>query len=173
MKLRLIAPANLVVALALSLTPRCAAVLGNVWHIPDNTNDLAFNLRNPEFEIGSNSTVTIYQGLQKYNNSYGAANQTGGALFFKGQSHTGWSSTGLNFYLNGGPSPNNQYWSASFDTTNFGAEEVIEYYLYVSFDGSNGLQNTYIYGGDGYSVTTSSQAVAAGSPFTIRNRPAW
>ena len=45
------------------------AVLANAWHIPDNTGDLGFNMRNPEFEIGSNTTVTVYSGIQKFNNS--------------------------------------------------------------------------------------------------------
>ena len=36
-----------------------------------------------------------------------------------------------------------------------------------------GSENTYLYGGDGSSSTTSSQSTAATSPFTIRNRAAW
>src|ERR1043166_3641801 len=53
---------------------QCSAVLANCWHIPDNTNDLGFNMRNPEFELGPGSTITIYSGLQKYSNSFGTAN---------------------------------------------------------------------------------------------------
>src|SRR5205085_8729983 len=57
-----------------------------------------------------------------------------------------------------------------------GTNEVIQYYLYLTFDGVNGVQNTYIYApsglGDSGSATTSSQSTAAASPFTIRNRPA-
>jgi glycosidase len=149
------------------------AVLANAWHVPDNSGDLGFNMRNPEFEIGSNTVVTIYSGEQKYNNAFGIANQTGGWVFYKGATQTSWSSNALSFYLNGGPSPNNQYWSASFNTTNFGVDEVIQYYLYLTFDGVNGVQNTFVFGGDGFSNTTASQATAAASPFTIRNRPAW
>src|SRR5438445_13753511 len=94
--------------------PRSLAVLANAWHIPDNSNDLGFSMRNPEFEIGPNSTINVYSGIQKYNNSYGIANQTGGTLYYKGQSQGVWSATNLSFYLNGGPSTNNQYWKASF-----------------------------------------------------------
>ncbi len=175
MKPRFFLPVFLVVALGWLFVPcsHAAAVIGNVWHIPDNSGDLGFNMRNPEFEIGSNTTITVYQGLQKLNNSYGTANQTGGTVYYKGQSQGSWSSTNLSFYLNGGPSPNNQYWKASFSTTNFGAEEVIQYYIYVTFDGVNGLVNTYLYGGDGQSFATTNQATAMGSPFTVRNRPAW
>ena len=127
----------------------------------------------PEFEIGSNTTVTVYSGIQKFNNPFGTANQTGGWVIYKGATQSSWSSNALSFYLNGGPSPNNQYWSASFNTASFGTDEVIQYYLYLTFDGVNGVQNTYLYGGDGSSLTSANPATAAASPFTIRNRPAW
>jgi len=168
-------PARLVTLAFLCLAPArpSFAVLANAWHIPDNTNDLGLNMRSPEFEVGSNTTVTVYSGLQKYNNSYGTANQTGGTLYYKGVTQGTWSTTALNFYTNGGPSPNNQYWQASFNSASVGAEEVIQYYLYLTFDGVNGVQSTYLYGGDGGSSTTATQSTAAGSPFTIRNRPAW
>jgi hypothetical protein len=150
---------------------RCQGVLANAWHIPDNSGDLGVNMRSPEFWIGPSSTVTVYSGIQKFNNPYGTANQIGGTLYFKGLTQGTWSSTALNWYTNGGPSPNNQYWSASFSTAGFGTDEVIQYYLYLTFD--SGAENTYLYGGDGSSTTTSSQSTAATSPFTLRNRPAW
>ena len=94
-------------------------------------------------------------------------------MIYKGATQSSWSSNALSFYLNGGPSPNNQYWSASFNTTNFGTEEVIQYYLCLTFDGVNGVQNTCVYGGDGTTSTTASPSAAAAAPFPIRNRPAW
>jgi hypothetical protein len=164
----------LVLVALLNINPSSAASLANAWHIPDNYGDLGFNMRNPEFEIGTNTTVTIYSGEQKYNNSFGTANQTGGWVIYKGASQVTWSSNTLSFYLNGGPSTNNQYWSASFNTTNFGVDEVIQYYLWLTFDGVNGVQNTCLCaGGDYGSVTTNSPSAAAASPFTTRNRPAW
>src|SRR5437879_13614152 len=102
-------------------------------------------MRSPEFEIGAATTITIYQGLQKLNNPYGTANQTGGTLFYKGASQGVWSSTNLQFYLNGGPSPNNQYWKATFSSASVGTNEVIQYYLYLTFDGVNGVENTYLF----------------------------
>jgi hypothetical protein len=170
---RLLLPALLALVFVIGPVSTCHAVLGNVWHIPDNAGDLGFTMRSPEFEIGTNTTVTVYQGVQKFNNSFGTANQTGGILFYKGQSQANWSSNALGFHLDGGPSPNNQYWKASFNTAACGPEEVVQYYLYITFDGANGLQNTFLYGGDGQRSTTASQATAAASPFTIRNRPAW
>src|SRR3954469_5263215 len=72
----------LLAALVLLPAKPCFAVLANAWHIPDNNNDLGFHMRNPEFEIGPSSSVTIYSGLQKFNNSFGTANQTGGTLYY-------------------------------------------------------------------------------------------
>ena len=149
----------------------CHGVLANAWHIPDNAGDLGFNMRNPEFEIGTNTTITVYQGVQKWHNpGDGTANQTGGSLYYKGrrryvEQHR------PDLASRRRASPNNQYWKASFSTTNFGPNEVIQYYLYLTFN--TGAENTYLYGGDGGSSTTASQGTAAGSPFTIRNRPAW
>ena len=160
-------------ALCVGSVQQCFGGLANAWHIPDNTADLGFNMRNPEFEIGTSTAVTVYSGIQKYNNPYGTANQTGGTLYYKGASQGTWSTTGLTFYLNGGPSTNNQYWQASFNSSTAGTNEVIQYYLYLTFDGVNGVQNTYLYGGDSGSTTTATQSTAAAAPFTIRNRAAW
>src|SRR5436305_6854461 len=85
--------------ISLGLAPRSQAVLANAWHIPDNTNDLGFNMRNPEFEIGPNTAVTVYSGVQKFNNSFGTANQTGGTVYYKGATQGTWSSATLSFYL--------------------------------------------------------------------------
>ena len=94
---------------------RAAAVLANAWHIPDNAGDLGVSMRNQEFEFGPGSSVTIYSGLQKFNNAYGTANQTGGTFFFKGATQGVWSSAALNFHTNGVPNADVlkvafQYW---------------------------------------------------------------
>src|SRR6266496_3941827 len=91
------------------------AILANAWHIPDNAGDLGVNMRNPESDFSTTNTLTIYSGIQKLNNSYGTANQTGGWLFYKGVTQGSWSSNALSFHLNGGPSPNNQYWKATLN----------------------------------------------------------
>jgi glycosidase len=158
-------------ALVLAAPSVAYGVLANAWHVPDNTSDLGFAMRNPEFEIGTNTVVTVYQGVQKYNNSYGTANQTGGLLYYRGASQSAWGSVALNWYANGLPNANNQHWKASFSTAGFGSNEVIQYYFYVTFD--SGAANTYVYGGDGSCGVTAAQATAAAAPFSIRNRPAW
>ena len=167
----------LVLSLIFAATmPRAAAVLANAWHIPNNSNDLGFTMRNPEFEFGPSNTVTVYSGIQKFNNpGYGTANQTGGWLLYKGVTQGSWSSNALAFHLNGGPSPDNQYWKATFNTSAFGTNEVIQYFLYLTFN--SGADNTYIYAptglGDKGGSTTATYATAAASPYTVRNRPAW
>src|ERR1700722_5533526 len=149
------------------------AVLANAFHIPDDNTEVlnpsqsGINMRSPEFEIGPSTAVTIYSGVQKFNNSYGTANQTGGVVFYKGVTQPTWSSNALAFANNNG---NNQYWSASFNTSSFGTNEVIQYFLYLTFDGVNGVSNTFIYGGDAASQVTGTQSVAAASPLTVRDR---
>ncbi len=161
---------------ALLAVPEAGAVLANAFHIPDDSGEVlnpsqsGINMRSPEFEIGTNTTVTIYSGVQKFGNSYGTANQTGGTVYYKALSSGTWNSIALNFANNNG---NNQYWSASFNTSAFGPDDVIQYYLLLTFDGVNGVQNTYVHGGDAGSSVTDTQGVAAAAPFTIRNRPAW
>ena len=170
---RRFAPVLLAAAVWLCAAAAALAVPANAWHIADNSGDLGFTMRNPEFEIGGNTTVTVYSGIQKFNNSFGTANQTGGWVVYKGATQSSWSSNALAFYLNGGPSPNNQYWSGSFNSSAFGSNEVIQYYLCLTFNGANGVQNTCIYGGDGVSHTTTNPPTAAASPFTVRDRAAW
>jgi hypothetical protein len=149
---------------------RMAAGLATVWHIPDNNTDLGVNMRNPEFEIGTNTAVAFYTGLWKWNNGTQIANQTGGWLIYKGASQSSWSSNALTFFSN---TTANQYWQGTFNTTNFAADDVVQYYFLLTFDGSNGVTNTCLYGGDGASSTSGSPATASAIPFTIRSRPAW
>ncbi len=167
---------------------RVFATAANVWHIPDNLeiNNGSTHMRDPWMEISNNpaspTTVTIYEGIYKGNGS----NQTGGAVYYKGQSQNVWQSvafdTSPGAVVNVG---NNQYWHASFSTAGIPANDPIQYYIYVTTDGSAGYGSTFIYAPTGYgdhggqtiegTVFSGSpeQAMAAGSPYTIRNRPAW
>ena len=133
-------------------------------------------MRNPESEIGTNTAVTVYAGLQKFKNAYGTANQTGGAVFYKRLSQDTWSSVDLQFFLNGGPNPNNQYWRAAFTPLATATNEIIQYYLRLTFDGLNEVTNTYLYApagrSDSGSLTTADQKTAETDPFTFRVRPA-
>ena len=134
--------------------------------------------REPYVEISNDpasptpTTVTVYTVVKRTNNSFGTANQTGGALFYKGANDGAWQSAALAFHANEGDF---QYWKASFSSGAFDANEVIQYYFQLTFDA--GAENTFIYAGQGFgdlaSQTTNSQAIAASNAFTIRNRPAW
>ena len=156
--------------------PEAGAILANAWHIPDNSVSAIGNLhmRNPEFEIGNATGITVYSGVQKFDNSYGTANQTGGTVFYKGASQSVWQQVSLDFAandLNG----RDQYWRGTINSSTVGPNEVIQYYLYLTF--SSGAENTYIYApsglGDRGGNVTNVQATAAGAPFTIRNRAAF
>ena len=160
--------------LGAGVAPQAQAVLANAWHVPDNTVDLGRHMRSPEFEIGTNTAIAVFSGVQKWNNAYGTANQNGGTLFYKGATQTNWNSAPFNWYTNTSPvSTNNQYWRAVFNSATVAYSEVIQYFLYLTFDGVNGVQNPYVHGGDGLSLTTANSNTAAASPFSIRNRAAW
>ena len=150
-----------------SATTSTATTIGNAWHIPDDSTDLnGTHMRNPEFEISSSTAVTIYNGSQ-FQGSGNPGNQTGGYLYYKAASATAWTSLPLGFDSQNG---NNKYWRATFNTSAFGVDDVIQYYVEVDF--SDHLA-TYVYSGDGASQSTATQSAAAAMPFTIRNRPAY
>src|SRR4051794_13827194 len=171
----------------LGLVTASLATPANVWHIPDNSGDLGgTHMRDPWIEISNNpaspTTITIYEGIYKGNGS----NQTGGAVYYKGQSQSVWNSVGFDTspgaVVNSG---SNQYWHASFSTASIPANDPIQYYVHVTTDGSAGFGSTFIYAPSGFgdhggqtiegTVFTGSpeQNAAASSPFTIRNRPGW
>ena len=144
-----------------------AQTVGNAFHVPDSTEiSGGLHMRNPEFEIGTSTTITIYNGNQ-YQGSGNPGNQTGGTLYYKAASATAWSTLALGYDSTSG---NNKYWRASFSTSAFGADDVIQYYLAVTYSDHG---TTYVYGGDNLNKTSLTQSVAAAAPYTIRNRPAF
>ena len=145
-----------------------------------------WQFREPYAEISNNpaapTEITVYTVVRKRNNSFGHANQSGGVLYFKGASQGVWQEVALGFHANEGGSTGDefQYWKASFSSSNFAANEVIQYYFELHFstaDNGAALENTFLYAGQGFgdlrSQTTNSESLAAGNAFTIRNRPAW
>ena len=140
------------------------AALATVWHIPDNSTDLGFTMRSPEFVAVTNASVTFYTGLWKWNNGTEIANQTGGTLFYKTSTQTSWNSAPLSFYRN---TTANQYWQATLNTSVFNVGDVIQYYFLLNFNGQFGVSNTCLYGTDSASQTTGSTNVAAASPFAF------
>jgi hypothetical protein len=158
--------AALLVAFIFNLVVSAHGQLANVWHIPDNTADLGFNMRNPELAIGANTPVTFYTGVYKSNNGNLVENQTGGTLYFKTSAQAVWRSAGLGFYLNSG---NNQYWQATLPSGIFNAGETVQYFFLLTFDGtgSSGATNTWLYGNNAGSLTTASSNTAAATPFSF------
>lgn len=176
--------AAIMVLQSIAFAPSSSAVVADAGHRPFNSDVPQADgsptprrqYREPYVEISNNpatpTTITVYSVVKKFNNPFGTANQTGGTLFYKGASQGVWQSVGLGFHANEG---DYQYWKASFSSASFAANEVIQYYFYLTFD--SGAENTYIYAGQGFgdlaSQVTNQQATAAGNAFTIRNRPAW
>ena len=141
--------------------------LGNAWHISDNSSNLGgTHMRSPRFEIGTNTTVTIYNGNQ-FQGGGTPGNQTGGTLFYKAAGAGSWSSTPLGFDRTTG---NNKFWSASFSTSAFAPSEPVEYYLRITYSDRD---TTYLYGKDSGSSRTPTESVAQASPFSLRTRPAF
>jgi hypothetical protein len=159
--------AILIALTMLLLDFRASAALATCWHIPDNSSDLGFNMRNPETAIGASTTVKFYTGVQKYNGATQLCNQTGGILYYKTSAQSSWNSNSLGFYLNGGPSPNNQYWQTNLPGGLFNAGDTVQYFFLLTFDGYGGVTNTYLYGNNAGSSTTGSSNTAAASPFTF------
>jgi glycosidase len=155
-----------VLALVVSFNFRSAAALATCWHIPDNTSDLGFNMRNPETAIGASTTVKFYTGVWKYNGATQLCNQTGGVLYFKTSTQSSWSSTNLSFYSN---TAANQYWQTTLPGGVFNANVTVQYFFLLTFDGtgSTGATNTWLYGNNAGSTATGSSNTAAASPFTF------
>lgn len=160
------AAALLLAAVLFHPVSRATAQLANVWHIPDNTGDLGFNMRNPESAIGASTAVSFYTGLYKWNSGNLVANQTGGTLFYKTAAQSAWNSAAMGFYSNSG---NNQYWQASLPGGSFNAGDTVQYFFRLNFDGSgsSGATDTWLYGGDSASSTTGSSNTAAAGPFSF------
>lgn len=152
------------------------AELPLVSHIPDHqitsgNGGVNPTMRTPLYEISNNSTVRVYSKLQKYGNTFGTANQTGGSVFFKSANETTWNSQSLAFHQDVG---NDQYWYADINVSSLSPNQVIQYYIYITFS-AGAVENSFIYGGgdQGGSQVTASEAAARALPFTIRDRPAW
>jgi hypothetical protein len=149
------------------------AALANVWHIPDGTGDVGVNMRNPEFAIGTSSTVTFYTGAWKWDSGNGYAqrcNQTNGILYYKTTSQSTWSSLPLMFYSN---TSVNQYWFTNLNCAQFNYNDTVQYFFFLGFDGSGsaGSTNTWLCASSpgsnsGSSVVAASNSAAA-SPFAF------
>src|ERR1700761_3115454 len=143
-----------VLAASFVFTAAANAQLGTAWHIPDSSELGGTHMRNPEFEFGPSTAITIYNGNQ-FQGSGNPGNQTGGTLFYKSQSSSGmvpnWVSVALTFDSQNG---NNKYWKAGFNTSQFGPNEVIQYSLQVNYSDH---ANTFLYGNDAGSFETATQ----------------
>src|SRR5215212_2060071 len=97
----------LALAFILSALPQAFAVLADAGHRPfnadvpnaDGNSDPRRQFRQPYVEISNNpatnTPITVYTVVKKFNNPFGTANQTGGTLFYKGAADGVWQSVAL------------------------------------------------------------------------------
>jgi hypothetical protein len=140
--------------------------LGNCWHVPGNYEPPGAYMRNPRTPY-SNDAVYVYNGNQ-FQGDGNPGDQTGGILFHRLQGSGTWSSNDLSFDIE---IDNNKYWKGTIAADTYGATNVIEYYLLVSY---NDRDNTWL----GTSNQTASipfgeeaQAQANAFTFTYGGEP--
>jgi hypothetical protein len=139
------------------------AQLGNVWHVPTETRPTSVypsTMRDP-LNPGFNSTVTIYQGLNKAEGD----NQTGGTLYYR-LGNGSWQNAALGWHANE-TGTSVQIWKSSVSMPAT-AGLTVQYYFATTF--GNRTSPTYIYNNAG-STTTASQSVAENSPFSFSLPP--
>ncbi len=107
-----------------------AANLGNCWHIPTNVEPYTATMRNPATVIATNQDVYIYNGNQ-FQGSGNIGDQSGGTLYYRRVGAGSWSSTNLSYDNQDG---NNKYWKSMIPAGTYGATNVIEYYLSVTYN---------------------------------------
>ncbi len=154
------------------------AAIANAWHIPSATQTgIPSTMRDPFVEIAPTATFTAYSGYYKNNGAGG--NQNGGFLIYRNKTtNAAWQSVVLSFHANvpSSGAVTNQFWKGIINLgsggLNAGANDVIEYYLKLTFSDRD---DTYLYGGDidGNQLSTGTEATAVAAPYSFRNRPAW
>ena len=130
----------ILLALVLGVHAVAQASLPNAWHIPDNaivsgSGGTTPTMRNPRVEFGNTGTVRVFSGLQKFGNGFGTADQNGGTVYYKSADQGTWSSAPLSFHANTG---NDQYWYADLALANVTANQVIQYYIGLTFNAGPG-----------------------------------
>lgn len=138
------------------------ATLGNVFHIPNNTSDLGFSMRNPLNGITPDQPVSFYTGNQFQGGGVTNGNQlqTGSTLFYRKSSDSTWSSSPMTFYTQAG---NNKYYSVTLPGNLFDSGDVVQYYFKIPYDDH---LPTFIYGNDSTRFNTEIEPVAQAGAFS-------
>ena len=129
----------------------------NLWHIPNNTQDIAggISMRSP-VDAPATVSTTFYQGVWRNN---GINDQSGGALFYRFGNSGSWQSTNLTWHSNNG---SNQFWSASVSMPSPGT--VLQYYFRVTFTNQS---TTFLHTSGANNAQSLSEATAQASPFSV------
>ncbi len=145
-----------------SFTYGSSANLGNGWHIPTNVEPYTVTMRNPASDPATNQDVYVYNGNQ-FQGSGNPGDQSGGTLFYRLAPSGAWLATNLSYDNQDG---NNKYWKSRIPAGSFGATNVVEYYLAVTYTDHD---TTYLgTTNDGLgSVTYASSNSAIANPFRV------
>ena len=168
----------LICAVLFAFASDARAVIANAWHIPVSAQTgIPATMRDPFVEIAPTGSFTVYQGYFKNNGAGG--NQNGGYLIYRNATTSGaWQSVALAFHANAPSNANvqNQFWKGVIvlgaGGLNAGANDVVQYYIKATYSDRD---DTYLHGGDldTHNLSTGTESVAQGNPYSFRNRPAW
>ncbi len=110
-------------------------VFGNCWHFPTNAEPAGATMRNPAVPSPSSATY-VYVG-----NYQGAADMTGGWVFYKMATDGAWSSNSLSW--DSISIANNSYWVGLIPSNAVALGETLQYYLQVDY-ANGGADTTYL-----------------------------
>jgi alpha-D-xyloside xylohydrolase len=152
--------------LLLTTNANFSATLGNVFHIPNNT-ELGFTMRNPFTGITPDLPVSFYTGNQfQGTGNPGNQLQTGSTLYYKHATNSTWSSLPMFFLTTGssGTSTNNKYYSVTLPGNVFNGGDTVQYYFKIPYDDH---LPTFIYGNDSTRFNTEIESVAQAGAFSF------
>ena len=110
-------------------------VFGNCWHFPTNAEPAGATMRNPATPSPSSATH-VYVG-----NYQGAADMTGGWVFYKKSTDGAWSSNSLAWDSTTGG--NNAYWIGAIPSNAVALGETLQYYLQADY-ANGGADATFL-----------------------------
>jgi galactose oxidase len=137
---------------------------GNVWHIPENPEPRGLaGMRSPIGPIVTGTEITICSGNQfQGNGNPGNQLQVGSAVFFRNGPAATWHSVPMDFFRQ---FDNEKYYTAKVPPDTFQQGDDVEYYLRIPYSDHD---LTFVHLNGGASATTTSEAVAQGSPIRFR-----
>jgi alpha-D-xyloside xylohydrolase len=160
----MLARSTLVATAVLLTSARARADAGNAWHVPDGAEPTIVTMRQPVVPIGAAGEVVVFTGNQYKGPGGKPGNQlqTGSAVRYREVGAQEWSEAPLSYHSTSG---NNKYYRGAIPKGAFSAGDIVEYYLRIPYSDH---ATTFLYGDDGQSKATASEATAQAQPFTFQ-----